>query len=286
MDIPLSAAGDPELPFLVACSKRSIAFSGEADAPHPLQLIPAKWRALAEPLQVFVDELVAVGAAYDPDGKPLVEAFRRLIYEATELFDCYANMLPKRIRTQSKSERQTLTEFKDTAQRLRGFAGQLCNRCKHESAQLQFLWGRSESNGRTSARLLVQVYKAGNALLRDDQIHKGRMAGLGIVRLGHELAHNLLRIDRAVAKLVLKIGVQDGPERASVSPAVPVGAPLRQLAALEATRHSDEEPLHYGLVFRDRTVELTRVRAADLGPNVHMRLTMTHHLPTTSYSVA
>lgn len=286
MQIPLSSQGDPKLPFLTACATRTIDFAGTEDEAHPLQLVPARWRAFSRLFTEFVDELADVETKLEPDGTALIAMFRNVVYEATELFDCYTNLLPSRINPCSKGERQALKEFRDVGQRLRSFTANLCNRCKHASAQLQFLWARSSTNGRGSARLLVQVYKGGNALLRDDKVHKGKMAGLGLVRIGHELAHNLLRIDSAAARLINAMEDRVVGPMAAVSAEIPIGAALRRLSTLEATRHSDESANHYGLVVRADAIELVRVTAVDLGPNVRMTATLTHHLPTTSYSVA
>lgn len=286
MHIPLSSEGNPKLPFLTSCAGRAIDLAGEAHDAHPLQLLPARWRSFSRLFIEFVDELASVEAAFEPDGAALIEAFRRVVYDATELFDCYANLLPSRIKPGSKQERRALKDFRNVGQRLRGFNANLCNRCKHAGAQLQFLWARSSKNGRVSARLLVQVYKGRNALLRDEKIHKGKMAGLGLVRLGQELAHNLLRIDLAAAQLMNAIEDRVMEPMHEVSSEIPIGGALRRLSALQATRHSDESTKHCGMVFREDTIELTRVTAIDLGPDVIMRATFTHHLPTTSYSVA
>lgn len=285
MHIPLSSQGNPELPFLTACAGRAIDFAGKEDEAHPLQLVPARWRAFSSSFAEFVDELASVETELEPDGKALIAAFRRVSYDATELFDCYTNLLPSRVDPCSKKERQALKEYRYVGQRLRRFIANLCNRCKHAGAQLQFLWARSSIHGRVSARLLVQVYEGGNALLRDDTVHKGKMAGLGLVRVGHELAHNLLRMDHAAAQLIKTLEDRAVAPMDAVSAEIPIGATLRRLGTLKATRHSDENPDHYGLVFGPGVIKLTRVTALDLGPNVRMRATLTHHPPTTSYSL-
>ncbi|MES1973329.1 MAG: hypothetical protein V4472_12800 [Pseudomonadota bacterium] len=286
MQIALSEQGNPVLPFVQTCAGRTLDLAGKAEEPHPLQLIPARWRAFTDPFTTFVDDLAATESASDPDGKALIESLRRVIYDATEIFDCYASMLPDRVKPGSKAERDALNEYRSSAKRLRAFAALLCNRCKHASAQLQFLWARSTVNGVTGGRLLVSVYRDGTALLRDDQIHNGKMAGIGLVRLAQELAHNLLRIDRAAAALIRSLADRGVPALPEVQAEVPLGAALQRLASLQASRHSDESALHYGLRFADQTLELARVSAVDLGPAVRMRATLTHHLPTTSYSVA
>lgn len=286
MHIPLSGQGNPELPFITACAGRRIDLSGKEGEAHLLQLIPARWRSFGTLFEQFVTELTAVESQTEPDGTVLIEAFRRVIYDATELFDCYTNLLPKRITANSKKEREALADFRTMGRRLRSFTATLCNRCKHAGAQLQFLWGRSTTNGRTSARVLVQVYKDGTALLRDDEVHKGQMAGLGLVRITQELVHNLLRVDRAAGLLIGGIEDRGGEVMPDVGGEVSIGVALKRLSELEATRHSDEGSMHYGLAMHPNSLELVRVTAADLGPHVHMQATFTHHLPTRSYSIA
>ena len=284
MLIPLSPSGNPELPFIAACAGRAVDLSDDQGA-HLLQIIPARWRAFNILLTEFVDELVAVEAKAQPDGIALIEAFRRIIYDATEIFDCYANLLPNRVKAASNEERKSLSEFRTSAKRMRDFTANLCNRCKHAGAQLQFLWAVSTTSERRGARVLVQVFAGGGALIRDDKVHKGQLAGLGLVRIGHELAHNLLRIDHAAAKLINALGNQPVELMPSVSAEIPIGPALRRLIELTATRHSDECSKHHGLAFRENGIELTRVIAEDLGPNVRMTASLTVHEPTTSYGM-
>ena len=284
MLIPLSSLGNPELPFISACAGRAVDLSDE-DGAHLLQIIPARWRSLNILLGEFVDELATVEAQAQPDGEKLIEAFRRVIYDATEIFDCYANLLPNRVKTTSAKDRIALKEYRASSKRMRDFTANLCNRCKHAGAQLQFLWAVSTTGQRRGARVLVQVFAGGDALIRDDRVHKGQLAGLGIVRIGHELAHNLLRIDHAAAKLIDALGNQPVEPMPSVSAEIPIGPALRRLSELTATRHSDECSKHDGLAFRENGIELTRVTAEDLGPNVRMTASLTIHQPTVSYGM-
>jgi hypothetical protein len=151
---------------------------------------------------------------------------------------------------------------------------------------MTFLWAASASIGRTGARLLVRSYGGGNALLRDDTIHKGAKAGLGFVRLGHELAHNLLRIDRAAGALIGKLADDASEPMERVSATLPIGDALRRLAALRATRHADETAMHHGIVFSNSKLLLVRVAADSLGPEVNMTANITIESGTHHYSVA
>ncbi|MDH7639989.1 hypothetical protein [Sphingomonas oryzagri] len=285
MEIDLDDSGNPVSPFFAACSTRAIDL-GKSNEPHPHQLIPARWRSTGKALTDFADELEAVELRQKTDGSALLSAYQHLVYEATELFDCYTLMLPDRIHPNGRAEKNALKEFRDAAKRLRAFTANVCNRCKHQGAQLKFLWATSPSNGRTGARLLVNVYRDGDSLVRDDAVHRGRMAGMGMVRIGHELVHALLRVDRAAGRLVAKLGDGPGAPMQARSFAIPIGDAARRIAALRATRHDDEPALHDGVVFEPGMARLERVAADSFGPRSDITAALTVESGTTTYSLA
>lgn len=286
MHLDLTSDGQPTSAFLRACAGRSIDLSGSAGGPNPLQVVPAQWRQLNGSLTRFAAELTRVEGSFEPAGDELIQCFRQTVYDAVELFDGYTALLPGRLTPTDAVGKRRLREYAATAKRLRDFAGKVCNRCKHNGAQLKFLWARSPANGRTGARLLVSSYTEDNALLRDDTIHEGRLAGMGLVRLGQQLGHNLLRVDRAAGGLIDDWPDGDGLPLATIDPTLPIGPALRALAALRATRHADEAANHDGLVFTGDRIELVRVGAESLGANVSMRAKLTVEAGTTRYSIA
>jgi hypothetical protein len=207
------------------------------------------------------------------------------VYDAVELLDAYSQLLPSRIGELQGAEKSAMKTYQSSAKRLRAFWALLCNRCKHEAAQINFLWAVSDRNGRTSARYLVSTYRGGDSLVRDDLVHRGRRAGLGLVRSAHELAHALLRTDFAAGKLIRALADQNTAALPVIGPELPVGTSLRRIAALPATRHSDEPSVHDGLSWKADSIKLTRLTAADLGPLVQMQATLTFQPPTRSYSI-
>lgn len=286
MDLNLDEHGDPMSPFILACAGRQINLSGGEDGPHPLQIIPAQWRTIRGALAAFVDELVVVETSFQPEGDTLLRAFRQLAYDATELFDSYAALLPARLGRPKREDKAAIANFKQTAKRLRDDCAQLCNRFKHHGAQLKFLWASSPSNGLTGARVLVISYNGHGGLLRDDSIHKKQMAGIGLVRWGQDLGHKLLRIDRAAALLIDKLLDTDCDPMPSIPAALPVGELLRQLASLRSTRHAYEPAFHDSLSFTDRCVSFIRASADDFGPSASITTRMTIEAGTSEYSVA
>jgi hypothetical protein len=286
MQLELTEDGQPISAFLRACAGRSIDLSGSGGSPNPLQIIPALWRHLSGSLTKFAAELTSVEASFEPEGDELIQCFRQTIYDAVELFDGYTALLPGRLTPRNAAEKRRLRDYVATVKRRRDFAAKVCNRCKHNGAQLKFLWARSTVNNRTGARILGSSYAEGDALLRDDTLHKGRMAGMGLVRLGQQLGHNLLRVDRAAGGLIDNWPDDGGPPLAMIDAALPVGPALRSLAALRATRHADETAKHDGIVFEENHLGLVRVDAESLGSNVAMRAKLRVEAGTTRYSIA
>lgn len=286
MEIELNQEGDPQSAFIKACSGRHLNLTSSGDSPHPLQIIPAQWRAVKASFGKFVDELASVESTAESNGDLLLQLFRQMVYDATELFDSYAILVPSRCQGSKKEVKAAIAEFKRTAQRLRADCAKLCNRCKHHGAQLKFLWARSPSNGLTGSRVLVSCYNGRGGLVRDDKIHGGKMAGIGLVRWAQELAHNLLRIDRAAGVLIEKLIETDCEPMLSLPPSLPVGASMRKLSEIRATRYADEPSLHDGLSFSQTTVSLIRVRAVDFGPSANIVASLTIEAGTTEYSIA
>ena len=286
MDLTLDEDGNPQSAFIKACAGRRIDLAARDNGPHLLQITPAKWRGLRGTLEVFVDELATVETAIDSNGGALMKAFRQLTYDGTELFDCYAKALPKWLTPQRQAEKAALKDFGKVSSRLRDHCALICNQCKHESAQLKFLWARSPSNGRAGSRFLVTKYDESDALVRDDAIHKGRMAGIGMVRWTHQFAHNLLRIDRAAGALIDKFDDIDCEPMKAMPPSLPIGASLLKLAAIRATRHADEDRFHDGIAFSGSRVCLVKVAADDFGPSATITTSLTVEAGTTHYAIA
>lgn len=286
MKFDLDQNGDPQSHFMKACEGRRIDLAGLNVGPHPIQIIPSQWRTLGASLTAFVDELATAEAALLPESIALLLSFRSLVYDATELFDSYALLVPSRVARPGKAEKVALSDYKRTVKRLRDDCAQLCNRCKHNGAQLKFLWARSPSNGLTGSRVLVCSYYGSSGLLRDDTVHKDKMGGIGLVRWAQELAHNLLRIDRAAGILVGQLAETATEPIQNVQTSLPVGAVMRQLVGMRATRHADEPAMHDSLSFSEISVLLVRSEAEDFGPSATIVTTLTIENGTTTYSVA
>ncbi len=286
MHLDLDDHSNPQSTFIKACVGRRIDLAGKDNGPHLLQLTPAKWRELQATLETFVDELQAIEVAINPDGVALMKAFRQLTYDGTELFDCYANVLPKWLSPQSKAEKAAIKDYGKVASRLRDHCALICNQCKHAGAQLKFLWARSPSNGVTGSRFLVTKFDEGDALIRDEKIHKGKLAGIGMVRWTHQFAHNLLRIDRAAGALIDKFDDTGCEPMRTLPTILPIGTALRKLAAIRAMRHADEDRHHDGIEFAEGRICLVRVTADDFGPSTNVTAVLTMEAGTTRYSVA
>lgn len=286
MELSLDQNGDPESAFILSCVGRKVDFIGNEEGPHPLQIVPARWRTIQHSLGKFVDELAIAEGLIEPEGDALMAALRHLTYDATELFDTYAQLIPARLKRTSPEHKKHVTDYEKIAKRLRDDCAKLCNRCKHEGSQLKMLWAQSPSNGLTGTRVLVSSYNGRGGLLRDEKIHDGRKYGIGLVRWGHDLAHKLLRIDYSAASLMKKIADSDCAAMPAMPAALPVGAKLRKLAELRATRHADESSFHDGLHFTSEKVILSRVNASDFGPSANIMTTITMEAGTTQYSIA
>jgi hypothetical protein len=284
MYLPLSQDGDPCSAFLAALPGRRLALEDQKSGVHPVQAIGPRWRAFGTSLGQLVARIEALNLCIEPDGDEAMEAFRRMLYDTTELFDVYANLLPKGIAPGNAREREAHREFEKASTRLRGPWATICNQCKHQSAQLHFLWGTSD--GVSCPRFLVCVYRDGNSLIRDEVVHKKKMGGIGLVRATQELLHALFRIDIRAGKLIDAMADRACDAIPSFAAELPIGACARRAAALPVTIYSDEPVLHDGIVFSANRLELTRVGATRLANPVQVRAKVHIEPLTRHFSIA
>src|ERR1044072_8971761 len=133
MYLPLSQDGDPCSAFLAALPGRRLALEDQKSGVHPVQAIGPRWRAFGTSLRQLVARIAAPKLSIEPDGDAAMEAFPRMLSDTTELFDVYANLLPKGIARGNAREREAHREFEKASTRLRGPWATICNKCNHQS---------------------------------------------------------------------------------------------------------------------------------------------------------
>jgi len=284
MRIDLAPDGNPVSAFLAAAAGRRLDLDRKPDDVHPLQAIPARWQQIAPTLADFADELQKMRTGGGGDGKHLVTAFRRLVYDAAELFEAYGQLLPKCIKPASKTEKTALNDYKVAWKRISDPAKNLCNRFKHETAEIMFLQVRCPTTYRTGARYMISVYREGDALLRDDEIHKGEKCGLDLVRAAHEIVHVMLRVDLAAAKLISSLADGTSQPLKSVTGVIPIGDAIRTIAPLRATAYVNEGLPFDGIAIDGQGVDLLRMIADQFGPEVSIEASLTVVAGTQRYA--
>lgn len=221
MELKLSSDGDilSDLPRLLV--GLSLDLKG---GPHPNQLIGSSWRNVSVHLTDIIDELIALPSMTDPNSTRVADKFRHLVYAATELFDVYTQLFPNRLAPTTREEKVKIKEYQTTAKRLRKPWALVCNKLKHAGAQIAQIRTKSPF----SVRFMVLAYRNGDALVRDDEIHKGLANGIGFVKAIHELLHALLRVHYQATQLAEGLQVQPIAETERETK-IGVADPLRRL---------------------------------------------------------
>lgn len=213
MRLKLDTEGNPISSFAATLSGRRIDLMAGGDGSHPLQLLGPRSRGVASAITAVLDALD--GLPFPLEGakgvaqRDLCDAFRRLTYDATELFDLYAQMLPARLARQNKRTAKEIAEYKRVATRLRHPWSLLCNKFKHSGASLAFNRCRSEWTGEISDGYIVLSPQDGASMFADKQVHTPPERRASYLRKLFELTHAILRTDLNAAKLIKQMPDDD-----------------------------------------------------------------------------
>lgn len=229
MELVLDENGNPVSAAIVALGGRRLDLSTGQEGPHPLQALSVRWRSLSSSLLNVVTELESLSVV-KPDGSAAVEAFRKLTYDATELFDAYTNLLVSRLTP--FAPRRDLKEYSTAAKRWRDPWALMCNRFKHDSAQIVFVSGKSKVNGLTFLGFMVLAYRNGDALIRDVAVHKEGQEAFSLARTCAEILHGLFRVDLLAAKLIRATPDTDATQLSVVPGGIALAQTLQRLMAL------------------------------------------------------
>jgi hypothetical protein len=181
-------------------------------------------------LAALVMSLAALIWSVTPSANEVGESFRRLVYSATELFDFYAQLLPDRLRKGDRQAKAALSSYKSAAKRLREPWALMCNKFKHAGAQLAYARADSDRDIATSHGFILLTPSRGDAMLRDEQVHKRPERRASFARKLHELMHAVLRVDHNAAKLIDAQPDGDAPELNPATLAFPFSSSLQRLA--------------------------------------------------------
>lgn len=286
LELPINDKGHPSSALVQTLAGRRLGLAGaKPGGAHPVQLLHSAWRTFSSSLLVFANELEAVEFGTKPDGERVSDAFRRLTYDATEVFDIYTHLLVERLGPFPASDRHSLKDYQTAAKRLRERWAMICNKCKHSGAQMTYLRAVSQVDGRPSSRFMVQSYKNADSLVRDDEVHKGQHGGAGLVVSAQELLHGLLRVDLQAAKFVGLIPDRECEPLPLLSAELPIGEGLTKLLKFRATVYPDESTRFDGLRIEGQKVLLERSSADKLAAPLRVTLALPGDGVTKSFSI-
>lgn len=276
--------GDPVSALIAELSGKPINLPFSSSGPNLFQALGSRWRDIASTSRQIIDALESFPYAISPDGRTAIEAFKRLIYDSTELFDVYTQLFPSIVsELVSKSD---LKSYSSAAKRLRTPWALICNKCKHSGSQIIFVWAKSRINGATSGRYMVCSFKDGNALVRDEEVHKGGRSGVCLTRSVKELLHALLRVDLLAAKLVRAIKKHHVQNLQKLSGFIKIGKELSRIEPLYTMSFSDESIMFDSFSIEPSRVVLNRSSTGRLIDPVHITTLLQGDGVTTTFSFA
>lgn len=233
MQLKTDVSGNPVSALIHALNDRRLDIV-RGDGAHPLQILNSRWAAFAVSFSDLVDKLERMSAASSgADGAAAIDAFRRVVYDATELFDVYAQLLPDRLEPPSRIVKEHQDGYRANAKRLRELWAYMCNSCKHSAAKFSFTSVECPERGQRSDRFVFVQYRNGDSLLRDEKVHK-HDHGICLVNAAKRLVHDLLRTDIIAARLVDAYPDQDCDPIPIIPGALPIGSILTRLDRLKS----------------------------------------------------
>lgn len=249
---------------------------------HPNQVISSSWRTFSSSLTNVVDELEAIPFLAKPETSKVTDSLRQLTYDATEVFDAYAQLLIDRLGPPLRADKSKFQDYRRVVKRLRDPWALICNKFKHAGAQIAFI--QSITPGAFSARFMMLAYKNGDSLVRDDEIHRGMPSGICIIKATQELTHALLRVDYQATAFAASLTKQSTGGGVGPETILSIGASLRRLLEMQATVLAHESDRFDGLELESGVVRLVRRTAHRLPTNLRLSTSMSSDGHTKSFS--
>lgn len=233
MHLDLDVEGNPISAFVASLPGRNIDLMVEGASAHPRQIIGAKATAVGRGVERVMDRLGAVqaGDSMPLDATELCEDFRRLIYDATELFDVYSQLVPDRLEKAGRTAKSAVATYRAAAKRLRDPWALMCNKFKHGGSRLAYNRAVSTEGRGTSHGYILISPRDGTSMILDEQVHRSPERRATFARKLHELVHAILRTDLNAAKLVRALPDCSAPPIAINDLSFPFYGSLQSLAA-------------------------------------------------------
>lgn len=230
---------------------------------HIYQVLMVKWRKVYVSLNRFIQELDSIRDDFTSEklSSEYVDLFLSFIYDSTELFDVYNQLIPSQV--DKLVSKDKLKDYKAASKRLRSSCAELCNTSKHATRDFAPIRIHCLSRGIVSNRFIVRKHVAPTSLLRDEKFHGDLHHGACPVTWSIETIHRLLRCDHAAYKLL-----SDAVEIAEPSSYYKEsGDIISKLLSYPPCYVFEGESLIDGISIRDGNLILERVKSTQIkGP--------------------
>lgn len=203
----LDQNGNPISQLALALAGRTLAENCGDDQAHLYQSLSPKIRRFSKAFKRFVNQLEKVTPPFpgkDAPIEPLLSTFRTLIYDSTELFDFYAQVLPNRL-MESRPHKSIGKDYKVVAKRLRSRWALMCNLLKHDTCDVAYTCGVSANGVAATHGFMFVRAVNGDQMVIDTDIHNPPERRTSFLKALHELLHHTFRIDINAAKAIQKL---------------------------------------------------------------------------------
>lgn len=278
IEIRLDDKGNAFPSFMTAANSRKIDLSSSnLNEVHPFQALGPAWIRVIHSLGNFSDKLqimeMHLHTKPRPDSASLLNEFRSLIYSATELFDIYSQLIPNRLGiNRGRNEQKLIKKYATSCKRLRNPTAILCNKFKHGSRQLALTSVVSDVSGHGCFGFMVTAYRDGDALVRDEDVHKRPESSAAFRKRVNEIVHALLRVDYNASLLLGKLSENSPTELTPPSEPLIPSKLVAEFTDIVVYMSADEGLMFDGLELEGAALFLTR-KAGIILPDPSRRTT-------------
>ncbi|WP_457578816.1 hypothetical protein [Ensifer adhaerens] len=286
--VPLNSDGDLVSLFGAAWDQHPVAMKQGEDVLHPKRAINLGFAKFEGALKRAVDALQA-SDDYQPNDEShtsdALRAFEDLCYDAVELFDVYAQAIPKSIDLRpTPQHKKSEKRYFDTIKKCRDDWGFICNKIKHNHYVLAPVRQTSKRTGE-SVRGYVLLQPVGeNQLNRSETFHHGETSRPFDATL-QQMVHDLVECDLAASEVLRTLPMATGISPDNRPLVFRVGAQLRALANRRVYAGDLQKPSYEGFSLEENRVHFLRQNATRLPGQIEVSVVYRGDSYTTNFEL-
>jgi hypothetical protein len=259
---------NPIFKLPAALNGRRLEILSSEDVTHPVRGLVSGAAKFAMSFQQAIDALVESDFETRESASsstPILVAFEKLCYSATEFFDLFTLDLAKALQlTPDKKARERFADYKGIVSKRRAIWATICNKIKHNNNVLVPYSKTYKSDGQSVRGYALYQPADMNKQFKNRLFHKNGEAFRSFDVSLNQLVHDILKCDNAAAKLISQLP-DNAEQNLLVIPNVPfrIGDNLQTLLSRPVYAGDKEDVMFDGVAYIEQSLKLVRRQAID-----------------------